>query len=471
MKRILALFLIVLISPFAIAQNEKHDEVAAGFVGNYNAGEFAEIFDLFSVEMKDALPLEKSIAFLSGLKSQFGNINNTEFVQFQNGSYASYKSSFEKGVLLINISLNEKKEINGFLVQPFQEKNITQEKQVSNALIGLPRKDLDLIFNYSKEFPNNTQLSIALIKKGKTQFFGVLIENDSVKNVVNEDKIFEIGSITKVFTATLLAEALEKGDVEIDDKINPIFPFFFRDSIEITFGSLANHTSGLPRLPPNLNSSNFDPQNPYKNYGQEEIEVYLKSELRLTSTPGGVYEYSNLGMGLLGYSLGRKYGKTYQQLLEEKIFDKYKMTKSTIINDFDDKEMVKGLDASGNETQNWEFDVLAGLGGILSTTNEMSNFVLAQFDPNNRELKRSRIPTFTASEQMKLGLGWHLMKLDAQTEVYWHNGGTGGYSSSLVMDVEKENAVIVLSNVSAFNANKQNIDNLAFGLLKSFGTN
>ena len=349
------------------------------------------------------------------------------------------------------------------------EKVTAEGKNIANTLINLPQKQANIIFNQTKKFPDKTQLSIAFIENGTTKFYGIIKENDTIKFIDNKDRIFEIGSVSKIFTSTLLADAVLDKKIKLDDKINAFFKFTFKNSIELDFKSLANHTSGLERLPSNLDFSKINPNNPYKEYDEAMLNSYLKDELKLNNKTGEQYEYSNLGAGLLGYTLGVMQKSNYGKLLKEKIFNKYKMPRSftcTCENEFETGS-VKGLDSNGDEVSNWDFDVLVGAGGILSTVTDLSEFVNAQFNTENKELELTRIPTFTVNEKIKTGLGWHIIKTGPDKEIYWHNGGTGGYSSSVAMDTELKNGIIILSNVSAYNPDMKNIDNLCFELMKS----
>src|SRR5690606_1928309 len=133
------------------------------------------------------------------------------------------------------------------------------------------------------------------------------------------------------------------------------YSFPFKDKTKITFQSLANHTSGLPRLPVNLDLSNET--NPYKNYGKKEIEEYLKNLLKLENEPSKISSYSNLGAGLLGHTLGLTQKSSFQKLLQKRVFDKYKMTNSFTTSQNLDNRLVKGLDENGEVVSNWDFDV------------------------------------------------------------------------------------------------------------------
>ena len=462
MKRLFLLLIIALITIELCAQTEKYTVAIESFQINYNAEKYDEIFNSFSSKMQQALPLDVTRKFLEDLKSQFGKIENKEFINSQNGAYVNYKTQFEKALLLVKISLDDQNKINGLSITPYKEE---KENNAINALSIYPKKIADLIYSKAKEFPNNTQFSIGIINNDETNYYGIIIENDSVKPIDNKDKVFEIGSITKVFTSTVLASLVEENKLELTNYINDFYPFTFKDTTKIRFESLANHTSGLSRLPDNLDLSNE--YNPYKSYGGQELNKYLENLLQLENDSTKVYSYSNLGAGLLGFTLGLSQDKSFQALLQSRVFEKYKMNNSfTSSHNLRDR-LVKGLNTNGKVVPNWDFDALFGAGGILSTSEDMLKFANAQFNPQNKELTLTRNPTFNVDESMKIGLGWHIVKSENDKELCWHNGGTGGYSSSIIISTENKNAVIILSNVSAFNPKMNNIDSLAFALIEA----
>lgn len=348
-----------------------------------------------------------------------------------------------------------------------------QIQQAENGLVNantqLTAEQTELVYEKTRLFPNNTQVSLALIDNGEVKFLGIKRLNDTIQQVENQNKVFEIGSISKVFTATLLATFVVNGKLGLDYSIQKFFDFKMNADQEITFKELANHTSGLPRLPSNLNLLIADPNNPYKNYDAEKLKQYLTEEMEVQQLPGTKFEYSNLGAGLLGYILANYSNSTYHELLENFIFSKYGMFSSTANREKIKGELVKGLDKDGNETSNWDLNVLVGAGGILSSTEDLSKFALAQFNPENEELVLTQQPTYTISDRMKIGLGWHMVKMSFGNEVIWHNGGTGGYTSSVAIDLKNKSGVIILSNVSAFSEKTGNIDDLCFGLIDTMG--
>jgi len=444
------------------AQAENYSAAIDSFQTNYNTEKYDEIFNSFSSKMKQSLPLENTKQFLMNLRTQFGKIENKEFVNYQKGAYASYKTQFEKAILSVNISLDDHNKINGLSIKPYEEVKVNESKAI-NALGNYPKEISNLFFSKCKNFPNNTQLSVAIIHNDEINYYGIIKENDTIKPIDNKNKIFEIGSITKVFTSTVLVSLVEDNKFKLADYINSYYSFPFKDNTKITFESLANHTSGLPRLPENLDLTNA--HNPYKNYGEKALNEYLENMLKLESEPAKVYSYSNLGAGLLGYTLGVSQKTSFQKLLQDRIFEKFRMTNSFTSSNNLNNSLVKGLNSNGEIVSNWDFDALFGAGGILSSTEDLAKFAKAQLNPKNRELALSRKPTFNVNEKMEIGLGWHILKSENDKELFWHNGGTAGYSSSIAINLEGRNAVIILSNVSAFNPKMKNIDNLCFELI------
>lgn len=468
MKKII-LIVLTLIVNLSFGQTEKagNKVVTEKFVENYNNDNYNGIFSMFADVMKEALPIDKTTEFLKGLKSQAGNITNQEFIKYENGTYASYKTTFERAVFALNISIDDNSKINGILVKQYAEEvnteNVVNNLSIKNSLIT--KDQSEIIFESTKIFPNNTQLSIAIINNGKVSYYGIKKESDTISTIDNQKSIFEIGSISKVFTSTLLANFVIDGKVKLNDNINDYLKVSIKNSTEISFIDLANHTSGLPSLPSNLDLANVDPENPYKDYKEKELEDYVTNQLELSNK--GKYQYSNLGAGLLSYTLSKIENDTYESLLQNKIFSKYDMQNSTTDISTIRGSLVKGLNSEGIEVPNWDFEVLAGAGAIFSTVEDLSKFAISHFDYSNKELKLTKEKTFELNENMDLGLGWHILKNKSDNLWYWHNGGTGGYSSSMVIDDKTKNGIIILSNVSAFNPNMGNIDKLSFKLMKT----
>ncbi|MBC8766606.1 beta-lactamase family protein [Arenibacter sp. BSSL-BM3] len=336
------------------------------------------------------------------------------------------------------------------------------QKDYAQSITEIQSKN---IYAETKDFPNNTQLAFAIIKDGITKFYGVKRENDTIFTVDNHDGVFEIGSISKVFTATLLADLVVNNQLDLDENINDYLEWPLKDGVEISFKQLSNHTSGLPRLPTNLLPDSVDLQNPYKDYDENKLKQYLTKELQLNQNPGEKSEYSNLGVGLLGFVLSEIDSTSYENLLQTKICSKYNMGHTTTNRNLIKAQLIKGLDVDGKETPNWDLNVLVGAGGILSSVGDLSRFAEAQFNDSKQELALTRKPTFNfQANKADMGLGWAIIRNQHGTR-FMHSGGTGGYRSNIVLDIANKNGVIILSNLSAFHKKNMNIDNLGERLM------
>lgn len=322
----------------------------------------------------------------------------------------------------------------------------------------------ELIYTNSKEYPENTELSIALIENGEVRYIGTRRVNDEIIQITNEKSAFEICSITKVFTSTLLAMTIEEKGINLEDDIKQYIPFGINTDEKITLLNLSNHTSGLPRLPQNIDFSPWKFKNPYNDYNIDQLHDYLKKSIRLSQISGTKYEYSNLGSALLGYILTEITSSTFENLLKEKIFSVFSMINTSTQKELLKVKLVSGLNHKGKNVNNWDFGAFLPAGGILSTVEDLSKFAIAHLDKNNKMLSITHKSTFKINDYFEVGLGWHLIKNKEGQELLWHNGGSSGYSSSMALNLEKNNGVIILSNVSAKNKHNKNIDQLCFGL-------
>jgi CubicO group peptidase (beta-lactamase class C family) len=156
--------------------------------------------------------------------------------------------------------------------------------------------------------------------------------------------------------------------------------------------------------------------------------------------------------------------KSYEDLLQEKIFQPLHMTSSTTERNKLKNKLVLGLTPSGEIAPNWDFEALAGTGAILSNVVDLAKFIQSNLDSTNQIFKFQQKPTFTINETVDVALAWFILK--NKENIHWHNGKTAGYTSSLVLDVENKKGWVVLSNVSAFHPKSNLIDELSFRLIE-----
>jgi D-alanyl-D-alanine-carboxypeptidase/D-alanyl-D-alanine-endopeptidase len=265
------------------------------------------------------------------------------------------------------------------------------------------------------------------------------------------DTVYEIGSITKVFTSLLLADMVERGEVKLDDPVAKYLPKTVkmpsRNGREITLLDISEQRSGLPRMPSNIKPA--DPANPYADYDPAKLYSFL-SGYTLTRDPGEKYEYSNLAVGLLGHVLSLRSGMSYEELVRKRIFEPLGMTSTSITLSVDQKNrLAPGYDATLKPVKNWDLDALAGAGAIRSTANDMLKFLAANLEltdtPLKAAMRRMRsVRKDAGSPNVEIAMGWHIFKQNG--DLFWHNGGTAGYRSFAGFDPAKKTAVVVLCN-------------------------
>ncbi len=278
--------------------------------------------------------------------------------------------------------------------------------------------------------------------------------------------VYELGSVSKVFTGLLLADAVARGDIELNEAADVANPAGIRlpsrDDRTINWIDLSIHRSGLPRLPANLPLTNLT--NPYRDYNSKRAAAFL-NQYELPRQPGESQEYSNFGVSVLGYLVAQKAGKTYQQLLRERIAKPLRMTDCTVSLSSDQrKRFATPHDKFGSAVRPWTFADLPGAGGVHATMRDMMRFARAQLTPPEGTLgdaielawkQQSDADTSGAA----MGLGW-MIAGDGQTR--WHNGQTGGSHSALFINRELNCAVVILCNTAVTNE----VDQLAMQLVK-----
>jgi serine-type D-Ala-D-Ala carboxypeptidase/endopeptidase len=268
------------------------------------------------------------------------------------------------------------------------------------------------------------------------------------------EAVFEIGSVTKTFTASLLADMVVRGEVKLDDPVSKYLPAGVkvpeRDGRAITMVELATHSSGLPFLPANLSP---DIQRSWAQYTDAQMNAFLAG-YTLPQAPGEKFLYSDTGFGLLGHALELRAGKPWEDLVEERIARPLAMTDTRQhVDAAMRRHLTQGHDAAGAAVPAWQFGTQAGLGALRSDTNDLMKYLEANLDPPKGELGEalamthvSRRDAFSAKTQV--GLGWFI-GIPANRGLIFHGGSTPGYNSFVGFDPKTGLAVVVLANTSA----------------------
>lgn len=313
------------------------------------------------------------------------------------------------------------------------------------------------------KLPNHSEIALVVISTSSNTFYGAKKQNNAVQNVENSDRVFQIGSISKVFTSTLLADLVKEEKLKLTDPIYKYLKVKKSKIKEVRLQHLANHTAGFPNMPNNLNL--WSGMNPEKNYTKENLIEYLNQHFIPESKPGATFSYSNVGVSILANVLSEAAKMDFEELLQTKIFSKYGMNKSSSSCD-KLTDRVTGLDAIGNAIPCHNLNALTGAGGISSTVQDMSKFVQAQFDLSNEELALTRKVTHE-SNNTSIGLGWFIDS-DSLKTTFMHNGAIGGFRSCMVFDIKNQYGVVVLSNIAGNNPKAREIDRLCYELLDMF---
>lgn len=325
-----------------------------------------------------------------------------------------------------------------------------------------------------QKMPPRVQVAIALVKGDEVRLLGAERTEMGTRPLDNRSAVFQIGSITKVFTAMLLAQQVARGTLRLEDPVARYLPFKLnvsgRDGVEMTLGQLASHTSGIAHhQPPDMTRHawlHFHPNEPLRDYDRSRFEAYLKEDLELASTPGTKYFYSNIGMSLVGLVLSTTTGKTYEALLQEGIFGPLGMSGSTTELARVRDRVVPGLKTNGKPYPNQDFAMLNPAGGIYTCAEDLARFARAEIERADPAVVLTQKVVFTMSEGEHVALGWHVYDWTSGWRTLNHNGGIGGYTTTMTVDTTNRCASIVLSNVMNEDDHGEAVRALGRALLK-----
>lgn len=291
-------------------------------------------------------------------------------------------------------------------------------------------------------------IAIGLYDNGASRIVSMGKLGDSNPAPPASDTLFEIGSISKVFTALLTQVQVDEGRLDWNASIAAYFPdveFANADVAAIRLQELATHTSGLPRIPGNMRFE--DPSDPYAGYGRDDLLAFL-ALFDPESLPKA-YAYSNLGAGLLGVIAADAFGQDYDTAMSDAVLTPLGLadTSSGLRPDFMNRLAV-GF-SSGADMPNWDgFDALAGAGALVSNVGDMLRFIEQSLDGDALSGAIRKIQVRQGDGTT--GLAWHLQQMDDGETIVWHNGGTGGYASYLGIRPDNNTGVIILTTSTAY---------------------
>jgi len=265
----------------------------------------------------------------------------------------------------------------------------------------------------------------------------------------NKKTLFEIGSITKVFTSILLAEAVRENRANFDDAVSEHLTDLKFDKgspfHKITLSELATHTSGLPRLPIDL-SDGEDMDNPYVHYDDQRMNQSLISFRKYQLEEPGEHSYSNYGVGILGYVLTQIYDQTFGELLKDKILNPLKMNSTDVPYRFAElpqhmQERLATPHNGGQEVSHWELGSLVGAGAMISSAEDLIRFGTAHWDVETPDGLAASLAEVAKSRLDHQGLGWGI-----DGDKLSHDGGTGGFRANLEINSKEKTVHVFMAN-------------------------
>ncbi len=336
-----------------------------------------------------------------------------------------------------------------------QNANCQSSKETSTLI-----HDIDILLDSLLGGPDFEALSVGVIdKESKITFHKGKLLNGKTPS---DETLYEIASLTKTFTGTLLAHAIEEGRVKIDDDIRKYlsdsFPNLEYKNQPITFRHLATHQSGLPNMFPNKIGLFDDPswnELPFQinalqeNFSREDFFREL-SGVKLDTVPGLHFSYSNAGANLLGYILEEVYNQPFVELLKEKVCYPLKMS-STIISRsaLDVNKLALGQNSDKIKMPIRADKAMNADGGIISSTKDMLKYLEFHLDETIETVSISHQHLWDGKfGDFESGLFWQINKNGENPDRIFQNGGAFGTSSWVTLIPEEGIAVFIVSNVS-----------------------
>lgn len=320
---------------------------------------------------------------------------------------------------------------------------------------GQYRKKIDELVApiFGDKYPWNKSVVVAVMSEKGTEIYGYGATKEGGPPP-DENTLYEIASNTKTFTSLVLATMVVDGAVKLDQPVQELLPAGQvkvpqRNGIPITLQHLATHTSGLPGMPDNFEATVKDWLDPYPDYHAADLYSFLGG-YTLTRDPGEAWEYSNLGVGLLGHALRLKAGQTYADMVRSRITQPLGMPDTVITLSPDQQaRFAQGYTFDLEQTPAWTLDVLEGAGALRSTVKDMLTYLAAQAGikdtPLAKAMSLTQVPRFILDPEnlpgAEIGLGWIIYP----GPELWHAGATYGFCTAVSFDPWSKIAAVVFT--------------------------
>ena len=312
----------------------------------------------------------------------------------------------------------------------------------------------------------NAGMVIGLIDEHGTRVFRAGKLDNSSDQLVDGNTVFEMGSVTKVFTSLLLLDAVHRGEMKLDDPVAEYMPVTVKIPTyrgkQITLLNLAVQDSGLPWHPPkheevlNFKSGKPNLRALKKAASEFTIEMLLEcvSSYEIMQEPGAQFQYSNVGMALLGHAIERATGRDYESLVVERICQPLGMNDTCLsLSDDQKSRLAHGHMADGTKAEFWKFQAMKPAGGFLTTANDMLKFLSGNLAIAESRLtplmKETHVNRHSGSEQFgRTAMPWSDNGVYNPPNSYLlgHAGGGAGTVAFIGFDAANRYGVVVLTN-------------------------
>jgi CubicO group peptidase (beta-lactamase class C family) len=464
MKKYILIGFFLFLNIYVKAQNTAYDKMNDTLISLYNNKQFKAIYPLLSTDFKTQMSENQLLIFFkNNLFSKNGKVINHSRLNVEEDGVA-YKWDCEKGKLKMTLAIGKDNIINGFLFEPIQEETKKAAVLSNNPLKTDLEKKIDTLVRQYIDKVTTVGLSVGILKDGKTHTFHYGVMDKITAKQPDDNTFYEIGSITKTFTGTLLAQAVIEKKIKLDDDIRLYLPEKYPNleykGQPILVKHLANHTSRIPSFPFKdiTTQKGYDAKNPYKHYTSDMVLAYLH-QIELDTTPGYKSDYSNFATGLMGIILEKIYKMPYADLVKKYIATPLSMN-DTKVYITDSTRFAKPHNRQGQADYYWDFTGLSGAGAIRSTVKDMLQYAQTHMTAKEDYIKLTQTATFQDKSTNAVGLYWQLSTNSNGQLITWHNGMTGGFSSFCGFSKEYNVAVVLLSNSS------DNVTQKGFELMK-----
>ncbi|RZL11334.1 MAG: class A beta-lactamase-related serine hydrolase [Pedobacter sp.] len=445
MKKLLLLFLIAAVAISAYARQDASKKAVDEFVSLFNEKKFSEIYVNFAPSFKLQVPEAAGVGLMSQVFTGVGRLESSSFVSETNGRF-NYLLKGTQANISLQFDLTEGK-LDKVRISP-----ATAPQNVNQPVIAPLKNDNPLVSGIDKAIEaglGNLQksrrlvgMAVGVLEAGKTTYYGY---GETVKGngiIPANNSIFDIGSISKTFTAYLLASLVIESKLDLNSRLDKYFRGLDPRVGAITVKQLANHTSGLPNMGA-IPINGITGRDPNEQYTALDLENGLKN-VQLNSEPGVSFGYSNLGYATLGYIIEKAGKQTYTQMLEKYILKPYGMHNTFYRIPVKLAASLRGYDENGSEKDYLSLQAYGPAGNIKSTTEDILKYAqLIMSDDKAASLTRQI--TFTPEKGNKVGLSWIVIPMNNK-EFIFHNGATIGYRSYLAIHPDTKKALVILNN-------------------------